>query len=80
MVKIKIADCTDIDSITALRVEQQIEAWNKKAENKDFSKYADSFAIMTKSRRVKIRRLIHKITCLLTCLFSYLFSCVFLNA
>ena len=70
MVKIKIADCTDIDSITALRVEQQIEDWDKKAENKDFSKYADSFAIMTKIRRVKIRRLIQKITLLLSCLLT----------
>ena len=70
MVKIKIADCTDIDGITALRVEQQIEYWNKKVENKDFSKYADSFAIMTKIRRVKIRRLIQKITLLLSCLLT----------
>lgn len=46
---IKIADFTDIDSITFLRVEQQIEDWNKTAMNKKFTKYADSFAVITKN-------------------------------
>lgn len=47
--KIKIADASDIDGIAALRVEQQIEDWNYTAGNKDFSKYAEDFEVITKS-------------------------------
>lgn len=53
MLMIKIADCTDIDNITALRVEQQIEDWNKTALIKDFSKYSDSFTSITKNHLLK---------------------------
>ncbi len=49
MINIKIAELSDIDDITTLRVEQQIEDWNHTAANRDFSKYAGDFETITKA-------------------------------
>lgn len=49
MLNIKIAELSDIDSIATLRVEQQIEDWNHTAADKDYSKYAEGFKIITKN-------------------------------
>ncbi len=53
MIRIKIADFTDIESITSLRAEQQIEDWNKTAAGKEFSKYEKNFSEITKNHLLK---------------------------
>ena len=46
MTKIVIADSDNINDIVTLRVEMQIEDWNKTL-GKDFSCYSDEFAQIT---------------------------------
>ncbi len=52
MIKMLIAQPENIDDITRLRVEMQIEDWNKTLSD-DFSCYADDFAVITKRHLIE---------------------------